>query len=94
MCVVFVEQIFDGIRKECPQCLNKLQAISGDITSPQLGISDADCQTLIENVSIVFHVAATVKFDEVLKISVAMNLVGTKRLVELCHKMPKLKVIQ
>lgn len=39
-----------------------------------------------------FHSAATVKFDEALKLSVTINMVGTKRLVELCHKMMSLEV--
>ena len=59
---------------------------------PELGLSSTDQKTLEDNVSIVFHAAATVKFDEALKLSVAMNLLGTKRLVQLCHKMKKLDV--
>lgn len=66
--------------------------IQGDVTLCELGISRADQKTLTENVSIVFHSAATVKFDETLKLSVAMNLLGTKRLVHLCYKMTKLEV--
>lgn len=42
--------------------------------------------------SIVFHSAATVKFDEKLELSVKINMLGTKRLVELCHRMNKLDV--
>lgn len=47
---------------------------------------------LCKNVSIVFHSAATVKFDEKLKLSVTINMLGTKRLVELCHRMNSLDV--
>jgi fatty acyl-CoA reductase len=47
--------------------LNKLVAIQGDITIPGLGISETDLNSLISDVSIVFHSAATVKFDEPLK---------------------------
>lgn len=49
-------------------------------------------QLLCKNVSIVFHSAATVKFDEKLKLSVTINMLGTKRLVELCHRMNSLDV--
>ena len=59
---------------------------------PELGISPTDQKILMDSVSVVFHSAATVKFDEALKLSVGMNLVGTKKLVELCHKMVKLEV--
>uniref|UniRef100_A0AC35GLT0 Fatty acyl-CoA reductase n=1 Tax=Panagrolaimus sp. PS1159 TaxID=55785 RepID=A0AC35GLT0_9BILA len=45
---------------------------------------------LSENVNIVFHCAATVKFDDILRASVQMNLIGTRRLLALCHKMKNL----
>lgn len=67
--------------------------INGDITQSELGINPLDQKTLTDNVSIVFHSAATVKFDEALKLSVAMNLLGTKRLIQLSYKMTKLEVI-
>lgn len=57
-----------------------------------LGLSPADEKLLCEVVSIVFHCAATVKFDEILRVSVQMNVIGTQRLVALCHKMSKLTV--
>lgn len=46
---------------------SKLEAIDGDITKPELGMSHEDRQKLIQNVSIVFHSAASVKFDDPLK---------------------------
>ncbi|XP_046382375.1 putative fatty acyl-CoA reductase CG5065 isoform X2 [Ischnura elegans] len=85
--------VFDILRKDSPEALRKLVPICGDITLPELGISAADRRLLVETVSIVFHSAATVKFDEALKLSVAMNIVGTKRLVQLCHKMAKLEAL-
>lgn len=47
---------------------------------------------LCRTVTVVFHSAATVKFDEKLKLSVTINMLGTKRLVELCHRMKSLDV--
>lgn len=86
-------RVFDRVKKEQPQAMDKLVAISGDITLPGLGISDIDEKTLTDNVSVVFHAAATVKFDESLKCSVEMNVQGTRRLVSLCHKMSKLEAL-
>ena len=62
-----IEQIFEKIRDESPKSLNKLVAIQGDITIPGLGICEADLNQMTSDVSIVFHSAATVKFDEPLK---------------------------
>ncbi|CAG0880196.1 unnamed protein product [Darwinula stevensoni] len=83
-------KLFDRIRGEYPGILSKLVPVNGDITQPGLGLSPEDEQMLIDRVSVVFHAAATVKFDEALKMSVNMNVHGTKRLVSLCHKMNKL----
>ena len=84
--------IFDKIRETDPKALHKVVAVTGDITSPGLGISDKDLSKLIRDVSIVFHSAATVKFDEPLRVSIDFNVLGTPRLIELCHKLPKLLV--
>lgn len=56
------------------------------------GISEEDQQTLANEVSVVIHSAATVKFDEKLKLSINVNVQGTKRIVELCKRMTKLAV--
>ena len=45
----------------------KVEAVVGDITLPNLGLSIEDRQTLIDHVNIVFHSAASVKFDDPLK---------------------------
>lgn len=84
--------LFDKLRKERPNDLGKIIPIQGDITSEELGISDNDQALLCQKVSIVFHSAATVKFDEKLKLSVTINMLGTKRLVELCQRMTRLEV--
>ena len=85
-------QLFDHLRSTSPEVLKKLLPIQGDITLPGLGISTADVATLTASVSVVFHAAAIVKFDDPLKLSLQMNVLGTKRLIELCHKMDKLVV--
>lgn len=41
--------------------------MSGDILEEGLGISQSDVSRLASEVSVVFHSAATVKFDEALK---------------------------
>lgn len=86
--------LFDILRKERPNDLGKIIPIHGDITSEELGISESDQALLCQKVSVVFHSAATVKFDEKLKLSVTINMLGTKRLVELCHRMTRLEVKQ
>lgn len=66
--------------------------IPGDITLPGLGISKLDLEMLIRDVSIVFHSAATVKFDEPLRTSINFNTLGTRYILDICHQMKKLTV--
>jgi fatty acyl-CoA reductase len=45
----------------------KFVIVEGDLLDENLGLSDQDRLLLINNVNIVFHSAATVRFDEPLK---------------------------
>jgi len=55
------------LRKEFPNFGKKLHAISGDISLDGCGVSHDDAELLQEHVNIVFHSAATVRFDEHLR---------------------------
>ena len=59
--------VFSRIRRENEGILQRIIAVSGDITFPGLGLSPSDQRILCENVSVVFHVAATIRFDEPLR---------------------------
>lgn len=60
-------KMFDLVRKGNPEFASKLEAIEGDLDLPSIGISQEDEQKLIENVNVVFHSAATIRFDEPIK---------------------------
>ncbi|KAI9556292.1 hypothetical protein GHT06_018866 [Daphnia sinensis] len=84
-------QIFDKIRKQRPDVLGKITAVAGDMTFPGLGLSSSDLQSLKDNVSIVFHSAATIKFNEELKAAIRMNVKGPLQLLEICRQMKRLQ---
>lgn len=50
-----------------------MKPIEGDMMEHNLGIGDEDAETLRNNVSIVFHSAATVKFDEPMRLAVYLR---------------------
>lgn len=50
-----------------PNYKEKIIAVEGDLTADNLGLSEVDRKILRENVNIIFHSAATVRFDEPLK---------------------------
>lgn len=66
--------------------------ISGDCSIAGLGLSLTDRQTLISNINVIFHAAATIKFDENLKLAVDINVHGTKDIIQLGKEMTQLKV--
>lgn len=86
--------IFDTIRAKPngAQLLDKIVVIPGDIGEPNLGISEKDLDKMLadETLSIVFHSAATIKFDEPLKVSVRLNLIATKTIIGFCRNLPNL----
>lgn len=72
--------------------VHKLIAIAGDCTLPGLGLNDNDKQLLISKVHMVFHCAATVRFDENLKVAFNINVCATRDVIELAKQMKNLKV--
>ena len=60
------------------------------ITFSDLGLSDEDKSVLKREVNIIFHSAASVKFDDELSKAIAMNVRGTKELMDLAKGMENL----
>lgn len=85
-------QLFLKLKDEQPKFRHQIVAIAGDCSQPNLGISSQDRDTLIREVSIVFHVAATVRFDEKLKLAMAINVRSVRDIMHLCKEIMNLKV--
>ncbi|VVD02444.1 unnamed protein product [Leptidea sinapis] len=85
-------QVFDILRQKDPQQLNKLSIIPGDVTQPNLGISEEYLKKL-DKVSIVFHSAATVKFDELLGCAVEQNIRSVIRVMDICDSLPNIETL-
>ena len=61
--------------------------MKGDVSLSDLGLSREDRNLLSEKVNIVFHVAATVKFNEPLHVAVNVNTNGTDRVIDLWNEL-------
>ncbi|XP_066251790.1 fatty acyl-CoA reductase wat-like isoform X2 [Euwallacea similis] len=90
---MFDDEIFDMMKKAYPKFRHKIVAIAGDCTMPGLGLSIEDRKRLIDEVNIVFHVAATVRFDEKLANAVAINVRAPRDMLRLAKEMCNLKVL-
>lgn len=84
--------MFDRLKKERPLAIDKLIPIVGDTMEEGLGIPDVERRVLIERVSVVFHVAASVRFDDNLKDAIFMNTRSTRDMCILAAQMKNLKV--
>ncbi|XP_059609547.1 putative fatty acyl-CoA reductase CG5065 [Phlebotomus argentipes] len=82
---IFSNPLFDGLKEThgLEMLMDKCQVIGGDVTLADLGISSEDRQTLIDEVSIIYHCAATIRFDETLKKAILLNTRGTKLMIQL-----------
>jgi fatty acyl-CoA reductase len=84
--------LFNAIRKIIPNVLNKLIPVAGDVNELNLGLSDNDFQ-LMKNVSIIFHSAASVRFDDSLKDAILLNTRGTREIMKLAESLSNIKVV-
>lgn len=84
-------QLFEKLKREKPKFRNRVIGISGDCVLPGLGISPEDRTLLAQNVNVVFHGAATVRFDEKLKYALGINVNGTKEIITLAKEMKNLE---
>lgn len=80
-------EIFDIIKRESPSAMDKLHLIVGDMGVKDLKLSEDDVKLLTKEVNVLFHCAASVRFDETLKFAVTLNAKGTQQLLDLSKKM-------
>ncbi|KAK7600949.1 hypothetical protein V9T40_008390 [Parthenolecanium corni] len=85
------DEVFKIIKEECPKSLLKIRPISGDCLKSGLGITAADKETLKNRVNVIFHVAATVRFDAPIRDAAHMNIRSTSDLLDLAHEIKNLK---
>lgn len=86
------ESVFDRLYAEKKDhLLSRLVPIAGDVAELGLAMSEED-KMRMQGVSLVFHVAASVRFDDPLKEAILMNTRGTRETVAFAETLPKLDV--
>ncbi|XP_076668282.1 putative fatty acyl-CoA reductase CG5065 [Andrena cerasifolii] len=86
----FQSPLFDTLRKERPSNLSKLIPVLGDTSVDGLGISATERQTITSRVSVIFHVAANVRFEDNLKKDILSNCRSTRDICILAGGMENL----
>ncbi|XP_045770535.1 fatty acyl-CoA reductase 1-like [Maniola jurtina] len=91
---LYSSKCFDRLRKEKPDIFQKkVFFIAGDCSEIGLGICAEDRTLIVNRTNIIFHVAASVRFDDSLKTAARLNLRGTKEMVELAKEVRHLEVL-
>ncbi|XKL66904.1 hypothetical protein PGB90_010324 [Kerria lacca] len=88
---IFDALIFDKIKSEYPHYLDKVIPIKGDCLKPILGLSKTDRLILEKEVNVIFHVAATIRFNASLKEAVNINVRSTRDLLNIAKNMTMLQ---
>ncbi|KAI8422799.1 hypothetical protein MSG28_006544 [Choristoneura fumiferana] len=82
----FVGKAFTRIRKEKPQALTKIIPVAGDLALPNLGIERHDEETILQNVAVVFNMAASINFTAPLQHNFKLNVEGTEKMLDLSRR--------
>ncbi|XKL65009.1 hypothetical protein PGB90_005095 [Kerria lacca] len=89
---IFNNKFFNRLKHEVPNFYEKLSLIDGCLNEPGLNLSNENRQTIINKVNIIYHCAATVRFDENLRNAITINALGTREIIRLAREIKNLKV--
>lgn len=84
--------VFSTLKNTNPHALDKLIIVPGDVCQQNLGMSIADRKLIAETVSIVFHVAADVRFSRSLIDAYNTNVHGSKLILDFASEFEHLQV--
>ncbi|XP_038219949.1 fatty acyl-CoA reductase 1-like [Zerene cesonia] len=91
---LYASECFSRLKKDKPGVFeSKVFFIAGDCSQIGLGMSEEDRALIVNRAHILFHVAASVRFDDPLKMAVHLNLRGTKEVIDLAKEVRNLEVL-
>ncbi|KAM0733679.1 Fatty acyl-CoA reductase wat [Formica fusca] len=86
----FNNPVYDRLKEKQPNFGTKVIMVEGDVSKLDLGLSPKN-RKLILDTNIIFHGAATVRFNESIRVAVNINVRGTKQMLLLAKEMPDFK---
>jgi long-chain acyl-CoA synthetase len=84
-------RVLAGLYDDPPASASRLRAVCADLQSPGLGLSESDRRSIAADVDRVVHCAASVEFTLPLEEARAINLEGTRRVLELAAEIDGLE---
>ncbi|GIY04062.1 fatty acyl-CoA reductase [Caerostris extrusa] len=86
-------QLFRQLREEDPKVFDKVHVVAGDLSLTDMDMSQHDLKRVVEEVSIVFHCAASVSFFKPLQYLLLHNAGGVNNIISLCKKLKRCEVL-
>uniref|UniRef100_A0A1B0CS60 Fatty acyl-CoA reductase n=1 Tax=Lutzomyia longipalpis TaxID=7200 RepID=A0A1B0CS60_LUTLO len=72
------------------EAFEKIVPVVGELTAENLDFTPTVLHDITKNVNVIFHSAATIKFNSLLKTAIDINVLGTLRTIELAKKIDNL----
>ncbi|GBN86348.1 Fatty acyl-CoA reductase 1, partial [Araneus ventricosus] len=91
--LIFEKKVFTVLKDRNPEVLKKVHVVSGDMSKPELGMSEENLKCITEQVSIVYHCAANLSLLKPVRYLIEKNGGSIKTMIELCRKMSKFCVL-
>jgi fatty acyl-CoA reductase len=85
--------IFEEYAINTPEFFDKITVMDGDVGETNLGLSSEDYNEVSSNATCILHLAATVNFDEPLKVAISLNVIGTMEVLSLARKCVNLRSV-
>ncbi|XP_050513716.1 putative fatty acyl-CoA reductase CG5065 isoform X2 [Diabrotica virgifera virgifera] len=89
---VLESPVFNPLRHQNPDAFKKLIPIKGDVSELNLGINKEDRELLVNTVNIIYHSAASVRFDDFLKDAIILNVRGTREVAKLALDLKNISI--
>lgn len=85
-------QLYKRLVEKDPNFIDRISVIAGDLEFLKAGISDSDIKLLCDEIDVVIHAAADVRFNIPLIDLIPSNVRGTRELLEIAKNMKRLQV--
>lgn len=87
---LYAGPLFVLLQRKDPAYMQRIRVVEGNTRSLGIGLDANDSAEIIENVNIILHAAADVRFDNTLQELSLVNLRGTRELLKLAERCKRL----
>jgi alcohol-forming fatty acyl-CoA reductase len=84
--------LFEKLKETQPEAFKKIHPIEGDAMELKLGLSESNLEKL-KSCSVIFHAAASVRFDDLLTSAILLNTRGTREVCNIARSLVNLKAL-